>query len=138
MREQNMQIIEQIKNELLNINNKYINDSKDNYDFWNMHIKFVVEEAIDLAKKTRRYQEVMHLLISYLSFSFVASNNLVFRKLAASIHNDSICSLPTSSINLLRFSDDLCIKNNSISLYDFSIFPFSANSNAIKKHRLYN
>ena len=46
-----MDIISQIKDEVLRINNEYINSSDDNFNFWEQHIKYVVHEAIQLAEK---------------------------------------------------------------------------------------
>lgn len=45
-----MNITEEIKRELLILNQKYIDSAQDKYDFWNMHIKYVVKEAVELAK----------------------------------------------------------------------------------------
>ena len=45
-----MTIIEQIRKELFELNQKYIDEADDNYDFWNNHIKYVVSEAVNLAK----------------------------------------------------------------------------------------
>ena len=42
-------IIENIKEEIIKLSEEYKNNSKDKYDFWNEHIKFVYEEAINLA-----------------------------------------------------------------------------------------
>ena len=46
-----LDIISQIKDEVLRINNEYINSSDDNFNFWEQHIKYVVHEAIQLAEK---------------------------------------------------------------------------------------
>lgn len=54
-------IIEQIKNELLKLNQKYIDEAEDNYDFWNMHIKYVVREAVNLAKIHNADLEIVEL-----------------------------------------------------------------------------
>lgn len=54
-------IIKQIKNELMILNQKYINESEDGYDFWNMHIKYVVKEAIELAKNYNANLEIVEL-----------------------------------------------------------------------------
>ena len=54
-------MIEQIKNELMNLNQKYIDESGDGYDFWNSHIKYVVNEAINLAKEYGADVEIVEL-----------------------------------------------------------------------------
>lgn len=56
-----MNIIQEIKQELMTLNQKYIEESDDNYDFWNMHIKYVVKEAVDLAKKHNADVEIVEL-----------------------------------------------------------------------------
>lgn len=56
-----MNIIEVIKKELLTLNQKYIDEAEDNYDFWNNHIKFVVDEAIKLAKSNNGDLEIVEL-----------------------------------------------------------------------------
>lgn len=38
----------QIKDEVLALNQKYIDESDDYYDFWEQHIKYVVNNALDL------------------------------------------------------------------------------------------
>ena len=45
-----MNIIEIIKDYVINESNKYKENSIDHYDYWNEHIKYVYEEAIKLAK----------------------------------------------------------------------------------------
>ena len=42
-------IIENIKEEIIKLSDEYKNNAKDKYDFWNEHIKYVYEEAINLA-----------------------------------------------------------------------------------------
>ena len=54
-------IIEHIKNELMLLNQKYINEAEDNYDFWNLHIKYVVKEAVELAKIYNADLEIVEL-----------------------------------------------------------------------------
>lgn len=54
-------IIEQIKNEMILLNQKYINFAVDKYDFWNSHIKYVVNEAVLLAKKYGADAEIVEL-----------------------------------------------------------------------------
>ena len=40
---QNKSVIQQIKNEVLALNQKYIDESEDHYDFWERHIKYVLD-----------------------------------------------------------------------------------------------
>ena len=55
-----MRIIEQVKNELLRRNQKYI-EKVDSYDFWNNHIRYVVEEALKLASVYGADKEIVEL-----------------------------------------------------------------------------
>lgn len=54
-------IIEQIKNELMILNQKFIDEAEDNYDYWNNHIKYVVQESKRLAKKYNADLEIVEL-----------------------------------------------------------------------------
>ena len=54
------QIVEKIKEELLNRCEK--SKQKDGYDFWNEHIKYVVENAVELAKKYDADVEIVELV----------------------------------------------------------------------------
>ena len=56
-----MDIIEKIKEELLRLNQKYILEADDNYDFWNNHIKYVVMEAKNLALNYGADVEIVEL-----------------------------------------------------------------------------
>lgn len=56
-----MDIIGKIKEELLNLNQKYILEADDNYDFWNNHIKYVVMEAKNLALNYGADVEIVEL-----------------------------------------------------------------------------
>ena len=56
-----MTIIEQIRKELFELNQKYIDEADDNYDFWNNHIKYVVSEAVNLAKTHNADLEIVEL-----------------------------------------------------------------------------
>ena len=42
-----MNIVEEVKTELLRRNKEYI-EKVDSYDFWNNHIRYVVEESLKL------------------------------------------------------------------------------------------
>jgi uncharacterized protein len=54
-------IIDEIKKELILLNQKYIDEAEDNYDFWNNHIKYVVSEAVNLAKAHKADLEIVEL-----------------------------------------------------------------------------
>lgn len=56
-----MSIISDIQNELLKLNQKYIDESEDGYDFWKEHIKHVVAEAKILAKTHNADIEIVEL-----------------------------------------------------------------------------
>ena len=45
-----MNIVENIKRDIIDLSEEYKNNSIDNYNFWNEHIKYVYEEAINLAR----------------------------------------------------------------------------------------
>ena len=52
--------IKQVKNEILKRNKWYL-EKIDNYDFWNNHIKFVVDEALKLASVYGADKEIVEL-----------------------------------------------------------------------------
>lgn len=54
-------IIYQIKIEVLAKNQKYIDESDDHYDFWEQHIKYVVNNALDLATQNGADAEIVEL-----------------------------------------------------------------------------
>lgn len=54
-------IIEEIKKEILKLNEAYIKNSSDGYDFWNEHIKYVYEESRKLAIKYNADLEIVEL-----------------------------------------------------------------------------
>lgn len=54
-------VIQHIKNEVLALNQKYIDESDDHYDFWEQHIKYVVDNALYLASKFNADLEVVEL-----------------------------------------------------------------------------
>ena len=54
-------IICQIKDEVLALNQKYIDESDDYYDFWEQHIKYVVNNALKLATKNNADAEIVEL-----------------------------------------------------------------------------
>lgn len=55
-----MSIIEQVKNEVLRRNQEYV-EKVDSYDFWNNHIKFVLDEALKLASVYGADKEIVEL-----------------------------------------------------------------------------
>lgn len=54
------EIIQNIKEELIKRCNTY-NEKKHNYDFWNDHIKYVVKNAVELAKEYNADVEIVEL-----------------------------------------------------------------------------
>ena len=53
------EIIQNIKEELIKRCNTY--NEKHNYDFWNDHIKYVVKNAVELAKEYNADVEIVEL-----------------------------------------------------------------------------
>ena len=56
-----MNIIELVKEYVLEKSNEYKINSNDNYDFWNEHIKYVYEESIKLAEEYNANIEIVSL-----------------------------------------------------------------------------
>ena len=54
-------VTEQIKKEVLKINNNFMLTDEDNYDFWNNHIKYVVKESLFLAEKLGADKEIVEI-----------------------------------------------------------------------------
>ena len=54
-------IICQIKDEVLALNRKYIDESDDHYDFWEQHVKYVVNNALNLAAQNGADAEIVEL-----------------------------------------------------------------------------
>ena len=54
-------IIEKIKEEVLKLNEEYIKNSEDGYNFWDEHIKYVYEESKKLATKYNADIEIVEL-----------------------------------------------------------------------------
>ena len=54
-------IIKQIKDDFMILNQKFIDESIDRYDFWENHIKFVVKNALSLARKYDADKEIVQL-----------------------------------------------------------------------------
>ena len=55
-----MDIVKMIKEEILQLNKKYMNEI-DNYDFWEQHVKYVVKEALLLAEEYNADKEIVEL-----------------------------------------------------------------------------
>lgn len=56
-----MNYIELIKAEVMLLNDKYRDNSSDNYNFWDQHVKYVVKEAKELAIKYGADVEIVEL-----------------------------------------------------------------------------
>ena len=56
-----MSYVELITKEILLLNEKYVETSIDNYNFWEQHVKYVVKEAKELAKKYGADLEIVEL-----------------------------------------------------------------------------
>lgn len=56
-----MNIVEKVEKEVKKYIEEYKNNAEDNFDFWNEHIKYVYQEAIDLAKKYHADMEIVQL-----------------------------------------------------------------------------
>ena len=56
-----MNYIDLVTNEIMLLNQRYIETSADNYNFWEQHVKYVVKEAKELAKKYGADIEIVEL-----------------------------------------------------------------------------
>ena len=56
-----MSIIEIMRNEIMVLNDKFMTEAEDNYNFWEEHIKYVVQEALALAEKYNADTEIVEL-----------------------------------------------------------------------------
>lgn len=56
-----MNIIDEVKEYVLNRIEEYKNNSEDHFDFWNEHIKYVYKESINLAKEYNADIEIVSL-----------------------------------------------------------------------------
>lgn len=56
-----MNIVDLVKKDIINYCEEYKKSSPDNYDFWNQHIKYVFNEAVELAKKYNADIEIVSL-----------------------------------------------------------------------------
>lgn len=55
------ELIEKVKEYVINKSNEYKDSSLDHYDFWNEHLKYVYIEAINLADK---YNEIKSIVLN--------------------------------------------------------------------------
>jgi uncharacterized protein len=62
-------ILENVKKEILILNDKYLEEADDNFNFWEEHIKYVVYEANILAEKYNADKEIVELaaLLHYIA-----------------------------------------------------------------------
>ena len=56
-----MKITDNVKNEIMFLNNKYMTEAKDKYNYWEEHVKYVVQEALVLAEKYGADTEIVEL-----------------------------------------------------------------------------
>ena len=56
-----MSIVEITKNEIVVLNGKFMMEAVDKYNFWEEHIKYVVQEALALAEKYNADAEIVEL-----------------------------------------------------------------------------
>lgn len=54
-------MIKKVKDYVLDVNNKYKLEAKDNYDFWENHIKFVVQRSLELAEIYKADKELVEI-----------------------------------------------------------------------------
>ena len=60
-----MDIVKMIKEEILQLNKKYMNEI-DNFDFWKQHVKCVVKEALLVAEKYNADKEIVEEVFYYM------------------------------------------------------------------------
>ena len=56
-----LNIIDNVKNEIMLLNEKFMIEAEDKFNFWEEHIKYVVQEALDLAAKYNADLEIVEL-----------------------------------------------------------------------------
>ena len=56
-----MDIINNIKNEIILFNEKFMTEAEDKFNYWEEHIKYVVQEALVLAEKYNADAEIVEL-----------------------------------------------------------------------------
>ena len=69
-----MGITEKVKNEILLLNEKYMAEAEDKYNFWDEHIKYVVQEALVLARKYNADTEIVELAAMLHDVALIAKN----------------------------------------------------------------
>jgi len=67
-----MNIIDSIKNELMLLNEKFMLEAEDRYNYWEEHIKYVVIKALDLARKYNADKEIVELAAMLHDIALVA------------------------------------------------------------------
>ena len=58
-----MSILESIKEEVMILNEQYMSNAEDRYNFWQEHIKYVVQESLELAKTYGADIEIVELAV---------------------------------------------------------------------------
>ena len=56
-----MSITDDVKNEIMLLNEKFMTESESKFNFWEEHIKYVVQEALILAEKYNADSEIVEL-----------------------------------------------------------------------------
>ena len=69
-----MSITEKVKNEIMLLNEKYMTEATDKYNFWEEHIKYVVREALALAEKYNADTEIVELAAMLHDVALIAKN----------------------------------------------------------------
>jgi len=69
-----MNIIDSVKNEVMLLNEKYKIEAVDKYDFWEEHIKYVVQEALVLAEEYDADIEIVELAAMLHDIALIAKN----------------------------------------------------------------
>ena len=54
-------VVALVRNEIMALCEKYKNEGEDHYDFWNEHIKYVLEESVKLAAEYQADREIIEL-----------------------------------------------------------------------------
>jgi len=67
-------ITEKVKNEIMLLNEKYMTEATDKYNFWEEHIKYVVQEALVLAEKYNADTEIAELAAMLHDVALIAKN----------------------------------------------------------------
>lgn len=65
-------ITDSIKNEIMFLNGKYVVEAEDKYNYWEEHIKYVVQEALVLAEKYNADIEIVELAAMLHDIALIA------------------------------------------------------------------